>query len=135
MSRRACSINALPPRSIGDFSKSLNTQGALRTIYDPYTTQTMARLSLHTLCGNVIPRTVSIRPRGDHGRSLAQLSGNGPTGVNNFLSGYANRFQVLESFGPRGLNANDKWKLLGVTISSDLHAVGRFHRRIACPTG
>jgi len=41
---------------IGDFSKSLNTQGGLRTIYDPYTTVTNGNdVTRQPFAGNVIP--------------------------------------------------------------------------------
>jgi Carboxypeptidase regulatory-like domain len=100
----------------GDFSKSLNTQGALRTIYDPYTTQTNGSVITRTpFAGNVIPAN-RIDPTsrviiGDLWKPNAP--GSGPTGVNNFLAGYANRFKYWNLSDRVDWNASDKWKLFG----------------------
>jgi hypothetical protein len=100
----------------GDFSKSLNTQGALRTIYDPYTTQTNgSTVTREPFAGNVIPSSrfdpTSKKMLGDLWKPNAP--GSGPTGVNNFLAGYANRFKYWNMMDRVDWNVNDKLKVFG----------------------
>ncbi len=100
----------------GDFSRSLNTAGALRTIYDPYTTEVSGNTVTRTpFAGNIIPAsridpTAKVimadvwKPNG---------AGNGPTGVNNYINGFANRFKYW-NFSDRGdWNISDKLKVFG----------------------
>src|SRR5207245_8665858 len=80
----------------GDFSKSLNTQGALRTIYDPFTTETNgSAVTRQPFAGNVIPANrfdpTSKVMLGDIWKP--NTPGAGPTGVNNFHTGSANPFR------------------------------------------
>jgi len=101
---------------LGDFSRSLNTQGGQRTIYDPYTTQTNGSTVTRTpFAGNTIPANRidptskkilddSWKPNGP---------GSGPTGVNNFAIGYANRFRYWNLMDRVDYNLNDKWKIFG----------------------
>jgi len=81
----------------GDFSKTLNSARELRTIYDPYTTVTDAAgvVTRQPFAGNIIPNN-RIDPTakvmmGDIWKP------NNPgldfTGVNNFQTGYGNRFK------------------------------------------
>jgi len=101
----------------GDFSRSLNTQGALRTIYDPYTTVLNADGSVTRtpFAGNIIPAT-RIDPTSK--KIIADLwqpnnPGAGPTGINNFVIGYANRFRYWNFSDRADWNVNDKWKVFG----------------------
>lgn len=98
----------------GDFSRSLNTAGALRTIYDPYTTTVAGNVVTRTpFAGNVIPAsridpTAKIliadiwKPNG---------AGTGPTGVNNFISGFANRFKYWNFSDRVDWNIGDRLKV------------------------
>jgi hypothetical protein len=111
-------FNTLPTdlERTGDFSRSLNTAGALRTIYDPYTTTvTNGVASRLPFAGNVIPSnridpTSRIimndlwKPNGP---------GNGPTQVNNFIAGFANRFRYWNLSDRVDYNATDKLKFFG----------------------
>jgi hypothetical protein len=100
----------------GDFSQSLNPSGGQRTIYDPFTTQTSGSTVTRTpFANNVIP-TNRIDPT-----SALMMNdiwkpnspGVGPRGVNNFLSGYANRFKYYNVSERVDWNINDKWKIFG----------------------
>jgi hypothetical protein len=101
---------------IGDFSRSLNTQGGQRTIYDPYTTQTDGSTVTRTpFPGNAIPSNridpTSKKMLEDSWKPNAP--GTGPTGVNNFLAGYANRFRYWNLMDRVDYNLSDKWKIFG----------------------
>ena len=100
----------------GDFSRSLNTQGGLRTIYDPFTTETNGSTVTRTpFAGNVIPANridpTSKKILDDSWKPNAP--GSGPTGVNNFIAGYANRFRYWNLMDRVDYNLNDKWKIFG----------------------
>jgi hypothetical protein len=104
----------------GDFSQALNTQGALRTIYDPWTTQvdgnTVTRLPFG---GNVIPSSridpTAKKMMGDLWQP--NLPGLGPTLANNFITGYANRFKYW--------NLSDR---VDYNVSSKLRVFGRYNQ-------
>jgi len=100
----------------GDFSRSLNTVGALRTIYDPYTTNTVgSTVTRQPFAGNVIP----VSQQDPTARKMmADIwkpngAGVGPTGVNNFLSGYANRFTYWNVSNRTDYNISDRLKIFG----------------------
>ncbi|MBI1787548.1 MAG: TonB-dependent receptor [Acidobacteria bacterium] len=100
----------------GDFSKSLNTQGGLRTIFDPYTTQTNGSVvTRQPFAGNLIPGNrldaTSKKVLGDLWKPNAP--GAGFTGFNNFLAGYANRFRYWNLMDRVDWNASDKLKVFG----------------------
>ncbi len=111
-------LNTLPTEleSAGNFSRSLNTQSQPRTIYDPYTTQTSGNVvTRQPFAGNVIPAS-RIDPTakiilGDLWKPNAP--GTGPTGVNNFLAGYANRFRYWNLTDRVDWNITDRWKVFG----------------------
>ena len=100
----------------GDFSQSLNPAGGQRTIYDPYATETSGNTVTRTpFANNVIPPS-----RIDPTSALMMNDvwkpnspGVGPRGVNNFLSGYANRFRYWNASERADWNVNDKWKVFG----------------------
>ncbi len=111
-------LNTMPTdlERSGDFSQSRNTQGALRTIYDPFTTQTSGSTVTRTpFVNNAIPASrfdpTSKTMLGDIWKPNAP--GTGPTGVNNFLIGYANRFRYWNLSERMDWNASDKWKIFG----------------------
>ena len=100
----------------GDFSQSLNTAGGLRTIYDPFTTQTSGNNVTRTpFANNTIPAS-----RIDPTSKLMindiwkpNGAGVGPRGANNFLTGYANRFKYWNVSERADWNASDRWKFFG----------------------
>jgi hypothetical protein len=100
----------------GDFSRSLNRDGGLRTIYDPWTTTTSGSvISRQPFAGNVIPAN---RMDPTSRKILADMwkpngPGSGPTNVNNFLAGYANRFRYWNFSDRVDWNISDKWKIFG----------------------
>ncbi len=111
-------LNTLPTdlERAGNFSQSLNTQSQLRTIYDPYTTQTSGNVvTRQPFAGNIIPAN-RIDPTskiilGDLWKATS--AGTGPTGVNNFLAGYANRFRYWNLSERADWNISNKWKVFG----------------------
>lgn len=100
----------------GDFSRTLNTQGNLRTIYDPFTTQTNGNTVTRTpFAGNVIPTSrfdaTSTKMLNDIWKPNGP--GSGFTGVNNFQTGYANRFRYWNIMDRVDWNVSDKFKVFG----------------------
>ena len=100
----------------GDFSRSLNREGGLRTIYDPNTTQTNGSvITRQPFAGNIIPANridpTAKKILGDMWKPNGP--GTGPTGVNNFLTGYANRFKYWNFSDRVDWNINDNWKAFG----------------------
>lgn len=98
----------------GDFSKTLNAVGALRTIYDPYTTVTDAagNVTRQPFAGNIIPSS-RIDPTakimmGDIWKP--NRPGDDFTGVNNFEKGYGNRFRYWNLSDRADWSVSDKWK-------------------------
>ncbi|MGH9657164.1 MAG: TonB-dependent receptor domain-containing protein, partial [Bryobacteraceae bacterium] len=89
---------------------------ALRTIYDPYTTQTSGSTVTRTpFAGNVIPAS-RIDPTSRlivNDLWKPNSPGTGPTGVNNFLTGYANRFKYWNLSDRADWNISEKWKVFG----------------------
>src|SRR5258708_327678 len=102
----------------GDFSHSLNIDGSLRTIYDPYSTQfnpTTGAVSRTAFPGNVIPAS-----RFDQlSASLIKQfwapnnPGDNITGVNNFRKGYIERYGYYNFSERADYNISDKWKVFG----------------------
>jgi hypothetical protein len=98
----------------GDFSKTLNAAGGLRTIYDPFTTQTDSAgvVTRTPFAGNVIPAS-RIDPTakvmmGDIWKP--NRAGDDFTGVNNFQTGYGNRFKYWNISDRADWNVSDRWK-------------------------
>lgn len=100
----------------GDFSRSLNTAGALRSIYDPFTTQVNNNVITRTpFPGNVIPAS-QIDPTA--AKIMADVwqpneAGDGAALVNNFKKGFANRFRYWNMSERADYNASDRFKLFG----------------------
>lgn len=111
-------FNTLPTarERTGDFSQSLNTNGQLRTIYDPYTTVVNGSTVTRTpFAGNVIPAS----RQDPTGRVFIgdvwqpNNPGTGPTGVNNFITGMANRIRYWNFSDRVDWNITDKLKIFG----------------------
>jgi hypothetical protein len=111
-------LNTLPTAAerAGDFSQSLNTQGNIRTIYDPWTTVVNGNtVTRQPFPGNVIPAS-----RIDPTSKIIMADvwqpnrpGDGPTHVNNFVTGYANRFRYWNLSDRVDYNISDKWRVFG----------------------
>ncbi|MBL8237449.1 MAG: carboxypeptidase regulatory-like domain-containing protein [Bryobacterales bacterium] len=99
----------------GDFSKSLNQFGTLRTIYDPWTSRLNVANNTGTrqpIPGNVIPAS---RIDATAARFMKDIWGpNGPgdnvTGVNNFRTNYTWLLENWNFNNRTDWNINDKWK-------------------------
>ncbi len=102
----------------GDFSKSFNIEGGLRTLYDPWTTRLDAasgRFVRTPFPGNVIPRA-----RFDSfaaGLLKHFWDPNNPgdniTGVNNFKIGLINSWDYYNFSDRVDYSINDNWKVYG----------------------
>jgi hypothetical protein len=111
-------FNTLPTEAErnGDFSRSLNVNGAPRIIYDPYTTRTVGNtVTRDPFPGNVIPAD-RIDPTAK--RIMSDLwkpngPGTGPTGINNFVTSSANRFEYWNFSDRVDWMISDKWKVFG----------------------
>ena len=112
-------FNTLPTDAerTGDFSRSLNTAGGLRTIFDPYTTVVNpdGTATRTPFAGNVIPnnRIDSTSRRIMNDLWKPNGPGSGPTQVNNFIAGFANRFRYWNMSDRIDYNATDKLKFFG----------------------
>jgi hypothetical protein len=101
----------------GDFSHSLNIDGGVRTIFDPYTTQLHPDGSVTVLpfAGNQIP-TSRMDPLS---ASLmkqfwpANNPGDNITGVNNFKKGFIENYDYYNFSDRVDYNISDKWKMFG----------------------
>jgi hypothetical protein len=100
----------------GDFSRSLNNSGGLRTIYDPFTTQTNGNVvTREPFPNNIIPPN-RIDPTSRvimNDLWKPNNPGVGPRGANNFLAGYANRFKYWNLSERADWNISDRWKVFG----------------------
>ena len=108
----------------GDFSRSMNIDGGIKTIFDPYTTVLDASTGAVTrtpFAGNVVPKA-----RFDPLSSSLMSSfwdpnsaGDNITGVNNFKAGYVETFNYYNFSDRVDYNINDKWRVYG--------RIGRYH--------
>ncbi|MCC6591447.1 MAG: TonB-dependent receptor [Bryobacterales bacterium] len=102
----------------GDFSRSLTTSGAMRVIYDPWSTQFDAatgRASRTPFPSNRIPvdRFDPTAQRALKDLWLPNDRGDDLTGVNNFKLGFP-RYHNYWNFSDRAdWNISDKWKVFG----------------------
>ncbi|MBL8236641.1 MAG: carboxypeptidase regulatory-like domain-containing protein [Bryobacterales bacterium] len=98
----------------GDFSRSLNTAGALRTIYDPWTTQVVNNVvSRAPFAGNIIPAS-RIDPTGK--AIVGDLwkpngPGIGPNALNNFQTGSGVGIRYWNFSNRVDYNINDRLKI------------------------
>src|SRR6202158_4495219 len=113
-----------PLERAGDFSKSLNIDGTVRTIYDPFSTQfdpATGTVTRTPFPGNKIPQ--------DRWDPLAAslLSsfwdpnnpGDNISGVNNFRKSFSESYKYYNFSERVDYNINDKWKVSG--------RIGRYH--------
>lgn len=111
-------FNTLPTEAErnGDFSASRNAAGALRTIYDPYTTKVDGATVTRTpFAGNIIPQN---RIDATSKRMLSDVwkpnnLGTGPNQLNNFTVGFANRFRYWNMSNRTDWNVSEKLKVFG----------------------
>ncbi len=111
-------IDTLPTAAqrTGNFSQSLNTQSALDTIYDPWTTVTNGNTVTRTpFPNNTIP-TSRIDPTA--AKIMGELwqpnnPGSGPTLANNFQAGYADPYPYWNTMDRVDYNISDKWRVFG----------------------
>ena len=100
----------------GDFSQSLNAQGGLRTIYDPWTTVLNGSTATRTpFAGNRIPQA-RLDPVG--ARIMADVwkpnvPGEGNDLVNNYRAGFAERVKYWNLSDRADWNVNEKLKIFG----------------------
>lgn len=101
----------------GDFSRSLNARGGLRTIYNPYSTVLNAdgTATRTPYPGNIIP----VSQQDPVGRKIMadiwkpNLPGDGPDAVNNYRTGFAERVKYWNFSDRADWNVSDKLKLFG----------------------
>jgi len=100
----------------GDFSRSLNTAGGLRTIYNPWTTTVSGNVVTRTpYPGNIIPASQIDATGKAIVNDLWQPNGagTGPTGLNNFLAGSGVGIRYWNFSDRVDYNVNDKLKVFG----------------------
>ncbi len=102
----------------GDFSKSLNAQGGLRTVYDPWTTVFNAASSTATRTpfpNNIIPadRIDATAKRIMQDVWQPNNPGDDITGVNNFKENYYLGTNYWNLSNRTDWNINDKWRVFG----------------------
>lgn len=101
----------------GDFSRSLNARGGLRTIYNPFTTVLNAdgTASRQPFAGNIIPASqqdpVGRRVMNDVWKP--NLPGTGSDLVNNYRAGFAERVKYWNFSDRADWNVSDKLKIFG----------------------
>jgi hypothetical protein len=100
----------------GDFSQALTATGALRPIFDPWTTRLEGNQVIRQpFAGNIIPQNridpLSARVMQD----IWQPNGPGTdvSGVNNFIAGYGENIKYWNLSDRVDWNISDKWKVFG----------------------
>jgi len=114
-------INRTQPTALeraGDFSKTLNRNGGLLTVYDPWTTvlNTATNTATRTpFPGNVIPaaRIDPTARRVMQDVFLPNNPGDDIMGTNNFKAGYFSHHSYWNFSDRMDWNPNDKWKVYG----------------------
>jgi hypothetical protein len=102
----------------GDFSKSLNIDGGLRTIYDPFSTQFNPATGAYTrqaFPGNMIPKSQMDPLTASLMNSFWDPNnpGDNITGVNNFKKGFIETYNYYNFSDRVDYNINDKWRVYG----------------------
>ncbi|MEO7145359.1 MAG: carboxypeptidase-like regulatory domain-containing protein, partial [Bryobacteraceae bacterium] len=102
----------------GDFSQSLNINGGVRTIFDPYTTKldpATGAVSVTPFPGNKIPQNrfdpLSASLMGQFW--APNNPGDNITGVNNFKKGFIENYNYYDFSDRVDYSINDKWKIFG----------------------
>ncbi|MEZ5353866.1 MAG: carboxypeptidase regulatory-like domain-containing protein [Bryobacteraceae bacterium] len=129
--REPVGLNRTLPRELernGDFSQSLNINGGVRTIFDPWTTLVNGNTVTRTAFpGNVIPRS-RIDPTA--ARFLQDLwqpnnPGDNITGVNNYRLTFPRVYEYYNLSDRVDWNIGERWKVFG--------RVSRFHTNVVSP--
>jgi hypothetical protein len=101
----------------GDFSKSYNIAGGIRTVYDPWTTvlNPDGSVTRTPFAGNVIPAT---RFDSVTGGLMKQFwapnnPGDNITGVNNYKKGFIEKYTYYNFTERVDYNITDRWKIFG----------------------
>src|SRR5689334_21320637 len=102
----------------GDFSQSLNANGGLRTIYDPYTTHLNAatgQVTRDPFAGNIIPinRMDPTALKFIHEIWAPKGRGDDITGVNNFKADYFRQNLYYNISSRADYVLSEKWKIFG----------------------
>jgi hypothetical protein len=101
----------------GDFSKSVNSSGGLRTIYDPFTTKLDAtgKVTRTPFPGNVIPTSkmdaTALRMLKDIW--LPNSNGDDALHTNNYKAGFSSDIDYSNFSNRTDWNISDKWKVFG----------------------
>lgn len=119
----------------GNFSRSFNARGGLRTIYDPYTTQLIgggASAQRTPFPGNIIPASRIDPTSATIMKDIWGPNGAGDdiTGLNNFRLGYFWTVKNWNFANRTDYNFSDKLKFLAATRSSPQRSTRRTTRRI-----
>ncbi|HXE13426.1 MAG TPA: carboxypeptidase-like regulatory domain-containing protein [Bryobacteraceae bacterium] len=114
------SYNVTVPTALertGDFSKSLNADGTLRRIYDPYTTVVAPNgaITRQQFPGNVIPasRFDPLAAQFMNAFWDPNSPGDNLSGLNNFKKGYTDTYNYLNFSDRVDYNINEKWRVSG----------------------
>jgi hypothetical protein len=113
-------INTLPSalERTGDFSRSLNAAGGLRTIYDPFTTQTSAdgrTVTRTPFPGNIIPRSAQDPIATLYMSKLWEpnRAGQGPYNINNYYTPLPIRYDYHNLSNRTDYTHSDKLRFYG----------------------
>lgn len=108
----------------GDFSKTYNIDGGIKTIYDPWTTKldpVTGAITRQPFAGNLIPSSrfdplsaTLVKDFWDPNNP-----GDNITGVNNFKTGFIQTYNYYNFSNRTDYNINDKWRVFG--------RIGRYH--------
>jgi len=112
----------------GDFSRSLNINGDVRQIYDPYTTQVQGANVIRTaFAGNIVPRSrmdvTSLRFLQDMWKPNGR--GDDVTGVNNYRLTFPRVYEYYNWTDRVDWNISDNWRVFG--------RASRFHTDVRSP--
>ena len=102
---------------VGDFSHSLNIDGTLRTIFDPYTSvlHPDGTVSVTPFAGNKIPAGRMDPLSASLMKQFwpANNPGDNITGLNNFKKGFIENYDYYNFSDRVDYNISDKWKIFG----------------------
>ncbi len=101
----------------GDFSKSLNIAGGVRTVFDPWTSilNQDGSVNVTPFPGNVVPQS-RFDPLA--GKLIKEFwapnnPGTNITGINNYSTGFVEKYNYYNFSERADYNINDKWKVFG----------------------
>ena len=106
-----------PLETQGDFSKSLNIDGGVRTIFDPYTSvlNNDGSVSVQPFAGNVVPqnRFDPLAAKLIKEFWAPNNPGANITGLNNYSTGFIEKYSYYNLSDRVDYSINDKWKVFG----------------------